>query len=101
VRPFLLRDSAGFEFVPELAPTPDELVLDNISMSTFVGTPLDIVLRDRGIDTFAIAVAMEWGSSRWRREPDRGLADRYAELVRRDEMQINMPACPIDRCTTS
>ena len=64
VRPFLLRDSAGFELVPELAPTPDELVLDKISMSAFVGTPLDIVLRDCGIDTFAVAGAMEWESSR-------------------------------------
>ena len=62
VRPFLLRDSAGFELVPELAPTPDELVLDKVSMSAFVGTPLDIVLRDCGIDTFAVAgVAMEVG----------------------------------------
>jgi len=62
VRPFLLRDSAGFELVPELAPTPDELVLDKISMSAFVGTPLDIVLRDCGIDTFAVTgVATEVG----------------------------------------
>jgi biuret amidohydrolase len=62
VQPFLLRDSAGFELVPELAPTSDELVLDKISMSAFEGTPLDIVLRDCGIDTFAVAgVAMEVG----------------------------------------
>lgn len=62
VRPFLLRDSAGFELVPELAPTSDELVLDKISMSAFIGTPLDIVLRDCRIDTFVVAgVAMEVG----------------------------------------
>ena len=62
VQPFLLRDSAGFELVPELAPTADELVLDKIAMSAFVGTPLDIVLRDCGIDTFVVAgVAMEVG----------------------------------------
>lgn len=62
VGPFLLRDSTGFDLVSELAPTPDELVLDKISMSAFVGTPLDIVLRDCGIDTFVVAgVAMEVG----------------------------------------
>jgi nicotinamidase-related amidase len=62
VQPFLLRDSAGFTLVPQLAPTSDELVLDKISMSAFVGTPLDIVLRDCGIDCFAVAgVAMEVG----------------------------------------
>jgi nicotinamidase-related amidase len=62
VHPFLLRDSPGFELVPELAPTSDELVLDKITMSAFVGTPLDIVLRDCGIDSFAVAgVAMEVG----------------------------------------
>jgi biuret amidohydrolase len=62
VRPFLLRDSPGFELVPELEPRPDELVLDKISMSAFVGTPLDIVLRDCGLDSFAIVgVATEVG----------------------------------------
>jgi biuret amidohydrolase len=48
--------------VAELAPTPDELVLDKITMSAFEGTPLDIVLRDYGIDAFAVAgIAMEVG----------------------------------------
>jgi nicotinamidase-related amidase len=47
--------------VAELAPTPDELVLDKITMSAFEGTPLDIVLRDCGIDAFAVA-----GISRWK-----------------------------------
>jgi nicotinamidase-related amidase len=62
VKPFLLPDSAGFGLVPELVPTTEELVLDKISMSAFVGTPLDIVLRDCGIDVFAVAgVAMEIG----------------------------------------
>lgn len=62
VQPFLLRDAAGFDLVPELQPASDELVLDKLSMSAFVGTPLDIVLRDCGIDSFAVAgVAMEVG----------------------------------------
>jgi biuret amidohydrolase len=62
VQPFLLRGSPGFELVPELEPGPDELVLDKISMSAFVGTPLDIVLRDCGLDSYAIVgVATEVG----------------------------------------
>lgn len=62
VQPFLLRDSPGFELVPELAPRPGELVLDKTAMSAFVGTPLDEVLRDCGLDSYAICgVAMEVG----------------------------------------
>jgi biuret amidohydrolase len=62
VRPFLLRDTPGFELVPELAPRPNELVLDKITMSAFAGTPLDLVLRDCGLDCFAICgVATEVG----------------------------------------
>ena len=62
VQPFLLRDSPGFELVPELRPRPDELVLDKVTMSAFAGTPLDIVLRDCGLDSYAICgVATEVG----------------------------------------
>jgi nicotinamidase-related amidase len=62
VQPFLLRDTPGFELVPELAPKPSELVLDKIAMSAFTGTPLDVVLRDCGVDSYAICgVATEVG----------------------------------------
>jgi biuret amidohydrolase len=62
VRPMLLRDSPGFELVPELRPRPQELVIDKIAMSAFAGTPLDPVLRDCAIDAYAIAgVATEVG----------------------------------------
>jgi nicotinamidase-related amidase len=62
VRPFLTRDAPGFELVPELTPSPNELVLDKMTMSAFEGTPLDIVLRDCHLDSFVIAgVAMEVG----------------------------------------
>jgi nicotinamidase-related amidase len=62
VTPAMPRGSAGFELIPELQPRSSELVLDKISMSAFVGTPLDIVLRDCGIAAIAIAgVAMEVG----------------------------------------
>jgi biuret amidohydrolase len=61
-RPAMPRGSAAFELIPELQPRSSEAVLDKISMSAFVGTPLDIVLRDCGVSAFAVAgVAMEVG----------------------------------------
>jgi biuret amidohydrolase len=62
VSPWFLRDSPGFELLPELAPRPTEAVFDKITMSAFEGTPLDIVLRDCGVNAFAIVgVATEVG----------------------------------------
>jgi biuret amidohydrolase len=62
VRPWFLRDSPGFQLVPELTPLSSEAVFDKITMSAFEGTPLDIALRDCGINSFLIAgVAMEIG----------------------------------------
>jgi biuret amidohydrolase len=62
VQPWFLRDSPGFQLVPELTPLSSEAILDKITMSAFEGTPLDIALRDCGINSFLIAgVAMEIG----------------------------------------
>jgi nicotinamidase-related amidase len=62
VQPWFLRDSPGFQILPELAPLPTDAVFDKITMSAFEGTPLDIALRDCGINAFLIAgVAMEIG----------------------------------------
>jgi nicotinamidase-related amidase len=62
VKPWFLRDSPGFQILPEVAPLPSEAVFDKITMSAFEGTPLDIALRDCGITAFLIAgVAMEIG----------------------------------------
>src|SRR5499426_467948 len=62
VNPWFLRDSAGFQLVPELEPLPSEVIFDKITMSAFEGTPLDIALRDCGINSFIIAgVATEIG----------------------------------------
>lgn len=56
------QGSPQYQLIPELAPGPDEMVFDKITMSAFAGTPLDIALRDLGIDSFAIAgIAMEVG----------------------------------------
>src|SRR5262249_41577081 len=62
VSPWFLRDSPSFQLVPELNPLPSEVVFDKITMSAFEGTPLDIALRDCGINSFIIAgVASEIG----------------------------------------
>jgi len=62
VQPWFLRDSPGFHLVPELMPLPSEAIFDKITMSAFEGTPLDIALRDCGINSFLIVgVAMEIG----------------------------------------
>lgn len=62
VRPMFLRDSPEFTLAPELSPLPSEMVFDKVTMSAFVGTPLDLVLRDCAIDSFAVVgVATEIG----------------------------------------
>lgn len=62
VTPWFLRDSPGFQIVPELEPLPSEVIFDKITMSAFEGTLLDIALRDCAINSFIIAgVATEIG----------------------------------------
>jgi nicotinamidase-related amidase len=62
IRPAFLRDTPGFQIVSEVAPLPSEGVIDKITMSAFAGTPLDIALRDCGINSFVIAgIALEVG----------------------------------------
>jgi len=62
VKPWFLRDAPGFHLIPEMNPLPSEAILDKIAMSAFEGTPLNIALRDCGIDAFAVVgIAMEIG----------------------------------------
>jgi nicotinamidase-related amidase len=62
VQPWFLRGSEGFEIVPELAPRPSEAIIDKITFSAFEGTPLAIILRDCGLNAFAICgIATEIG----------------------------------------
>jgi nicotinamidase-related amidase len=62
VKPWFLRDSPGFQLVPEVSPRPSEGIIDKITMSAFEGTPLAIVLRDCGLRAFAfVGVAIEVG----------------------------------------
>src|SRR6266478_3014332 len=62
VNPWFLRDSPGFQIVPELTPLPTEGVFDKLAMSAFAGTWLDLALRDCGVNAFIIVgVATEIG----------------------------------------
>jgi len=62
VHPWFLRDSPGFQIVPELEPLPSEAIFDKLAMSAFEGTPLNMALRDCGMQSFLIAgIAMEIG----------------------------------------
>jgi nicotinamidase-related amidase len=62
VRPSFPVGSPQYQLVDEVAPLPSEAVFDKIAMSAFVGTPLDLVLRDCGLTAFAICgIATEVG----------------------------------------
>src|SRR5215472_15119317 len=62
VSPWFLRDTPGFQIIPELLPRPSEGVFDKLTMSAFEGTWLDFALRDCGINAFIIVgVATEIG----------------------------------------
>ena len=62
VKPWFLRDTAGFQIVAPLAPRPEEAIFDKLAMSAFEGTPLAFALRDCGLVALAIAgIALEVG----------------------------------------
>jgi len=62
VKPWFLRDMPGFHLIPEMNPLSSEAIFDKITMSAFEGTPLDIALRDCGINAFVIVgIATEIG----------------------------------------
>jgi len=62
VKPAFLRDSPGFQIVPQLTPLGSEATFDKITMSAFEGTPVNMALRDCGIKAVAIAgIALEVG----------------------------------------
>jgi nicotinamidase-related amidase len=62
VRPAFPPSAPQTQLIADVAPRSSEAVLDKISMSAFVGTPLELILRDCGIKALAIVgVALEVG----------------------------------------
>jgi nicotinamidase-related amidase len=62
LRPAFPPDAPQTQLIPEITPLPSEAVFDRIAMSAFVGTPLELVLKDCGIHAVAIVgVALEVG----------------------------------------
>jgi nicotinamidase-related amidase len=62
LRPGLQAGTPEAEFVPGIHPLPGEIVIEKSTPSFFIGTPLEIRLRARGITTLVLAgVATEHG----------------------------------------
>ena len=62
VNPWFLPGTPVFSLSPEFEVRSNEVVFDKIAMSAFAGTPLDIALRDCGINSFIIVgIATEIG----------------------------------------
>jgi biuret amidohydrolase len=51
-------DASHTQLVDELTPEAGEPVFDKLGMSAFVGTPLEVVLRDRGVVTLILVGAV-------------------------------------------
>ncbi|WP_258003661.1 cysteine hydrolase family protein [Fischerella muscicola] len=62
VKPNFLPDSPSHAIVPQLSPLPSEVAFDKLTMSAFVGSYLDLALRDVRIQAVAIIGAvLEFG----------------------------------------
>jgi nicotinamidase-related amidase len=58
VRSTFPPDAAHTQVIPELAPEHGEPVFEKLGMSAFVGTPLEVVLRDRRVTTLLLVGAV-------------------------------------------
>ncbi len=53
-QPFAVEGTHGAQVVDELAPAPGEYIIPKIRMSAFIGTELDLMLRNLGITRLVI-----------------------------------------------
>ncbi len=58
VRSLFPSGSDAARILPEVAPRPTEPVFEKLGMSAFAGTPLDMALRDRGVQVVALVGAV-------------------------------------------
>ena len=58
VRSMLPPEAPQTQLAPELAPVAEEPVFDKLAMSALVGTPVEAVIRDRGVTTLVLVGAV-------------------------------------------
>jgi len=51
---FVIEGTPGYEFVEEIKPHPGDVVIKKVRNSAFVGTPIELLLKNRGIKTLIL-----------------------------------------------